>query len=57
MIFFRVSSLISPPPDSLHKPDDDEDIESRAVTVAEAKSMVGRGDIVDLKTAYGLTLI
>jgi hypothetical protein len=27
------------------------------VTIAEAKSMAARGDIVDLKTAYALTLI
>ena len=26
-------------------------------TVAEAKAMAERGDIIDLKTAYGLTLI
>ena len=29
----------------------------RRLTVAEAKAMVARGEIVDLKTAYGLTLI
>ena len=57
MIFFRVSDLRAPAPSSTHTPDDDEDIQVRAFTVTEARAMVERGDIVDLKTAYGLTLI
>lgn len=57
MVFFRLSDLRSPPPDSRHTPDEDEDIESRRVTIAEARSMVARGEIVDLKTAFGLTLL
>ena len=57
MIFFRVSGLRPPPPDSTHKPDDDEDIESRAMSPTDAKAMVKRGEIIDLKTAYALTLI
>ena len=57
MIFFRVSRLQSPSPDSPRKPDDDEDIERRAMTIAEAKAMVARGEVSDLKTAYALTLI
>ena len=57
MIFYRVSGLKTPPADSPNKPDEDEDIESRAMTIADAKAMVMRGEIVDLKTAYALTLI
>ena len=57
LVFFRCSDLRTPPPDSPHKPDDDEYIETKVVTVAEAKAMVERGEIRDLKTAYGLTLI
>jgi ADP-ribose pyrophosphatase len=57
MIFFRVSGLRAPAPDSPHQPDDDENIETRPMPPAEAKAMVGRGEIVDLKTAYALTLI
>ena len=57
MIFFRVSHLRQPPPDSPHKPDEDEDIQARSVTVTEARAMVALGKIVDLKTAYALTLI
>lgn len=57
MIFFRLSDLQAPPVDSIHKPDEDEDIESRRVTIAEARAMAARGEIVDLKTAFALTLI
>jgi ADP-ribose pyrophosphatase len=57
LIFFRASDLQPPPPDSPNKPDEDEDIESRAMSVAEARAMLARGEIVDLKTAYALTLI
>jgi ADP-ribose pyrophosphatase len=57
LIFFRVSDLRPPAPDSPHKPDDDEDIQAQAFTIADAKAMAARGEIIDLKTAYGLTLI
>lgn len=57
LIFYRVSDLREPPPDSPHKPDEDEDISARPVTVADARAMLARGEIVDLKTAYALTLL
>lgn len=57
LIFFRVSDLRAPAPDSPHHPDEDEDIETRVVSLADARAMVERGEIVDLKTAYALTLI
>ena len=57
LIFFRVSDLRPPPPDSPNKPDEDEDITTRTVPVAEVRAMLARGEIVDLKTAYALTLI
>ena len=57
LIFFRVSDLREPPHGSPHKPDEDEDIHAQAFTIAEARAMVARGEIVDLKTAYGLTLV
>jgi ADP-ribose pyrophosphatase len=57
LIFFRVSDLRPPAPDSTRHADEDEDIEVCAVTVDDARAMVARGDIVDLKTAYGLTLL
>ena len=57
LIFFRVSDLRAPSPDSPHHPDEDEDIHAQLFTVSEARAMVARGEIVDLKSAYGLTLI
>ena len=57
MIFFRVSGLRPPAANSTHKPDDDEEITTRAMSAGDAKAMVARGEIVDLKTAYALTLI
>jgi ADP-ribose diphosphatase len=57
MIFFRATDLQPPPPDSPHKPDEDENIKVRVFTTEEAKGMATRGEIVDLKTAYGLTLL
>jgi ADP-ribose pyrophosphatase len=57
LIFFIARRLTPPPPDSPHHPDEDEYIEKKTVSLAEARDMVARGDIVDLKTAYGLTLI
>jgi ADP-ribose pyrophosphatase len=57
LIFFSVSGLRSPDPDSLRQPDDDEDIHAQVFMIEEAKAMAARGEIIDLKTAYGLTLI
>lgn len=57
LIFFRVSDLRPPAPDSTRRPDADEAIHAEPFTVAEARAMVARGEIIDLKTAYGLTLI
>jgi hypothetical protein len=56
-VFYRATELRPPAPDSVHKPDDDEDIRVNPVTLAEARQMVARRDIVDLKTAYALTLV
>ena len=55
--FFRASELRAPAPDSPHEPDPDEDITAQSITIAEARAMVARGEIIDLKTAYALTLI
>jgi ADP-ribose pyrophosphatase len=57
MIFFKLSDLTPSPADSPHTPDADEDIETRVVAVADARAMAARGEIVDLKTAFALTLI
>jgi 8-oxo-dGTP pyrophosphatase MutT (NUDIX family) len=57
LIYFRVSDLRPPAPDSPHRPDADEDIEPQVFTIGEARAMAARGEIIDLKTLYGLTLI
>jgi ADP-ribose pyrophosphatase len=57
LLFFRATVLRPPAPTSRHAPDDDEDLHAQAFTVEQARAMVARGDIVDLKTAYGLTLL
>ena len=56
LVFFRASSFTEAGPDSPFHADADEDISTRAVTLAEARAMVARGEIEDLKTAFGLTL-
>ena len=57
LIYFRLSDLRPRPAHSLHRPDEDEEISARTFSLVEAKAMAARGEIVDLKTAYGLTLV
>lgn len=55
MIFYKLTDL-SEPGGEIHK-DEDEQIEPRTFSIAEARQMVARGEIVDMKTVVGLTLI
>src|SRR4029079_8747584 len=57
LIFFRVSELSPPAPDSTRTPDEDEYSQVQPYPIAAAKEMVTTGQIRDLKTAYALTLI
>ena len=57
MIFFRCDNLHPPAADSTARKDDDEEIEPRTFTLAEARALVSSGEIVDLKTLAGLSLI
>ena len=57
MMFYRVSELQVPPAESRHAPDEDEEITAASFTVTEARAMARRGEILDLKTAFALTLI
>ncbi len=57
MIYCRCDDLRPPAPDSTVRKDEDEEIEPRTFTVAEARAMVASGEIVDLKTMAGLTLL
>src|SRR5215218_9306574 len=55
MVFFRVSALEKT--DEQAHVDEDEDIEARTFELREAREMVRRGQIVDMKTVVGLALI
>jgi ADP-ribose pyrophosphatase len=57
MIFFRCTDLQPPAADSAAHRDEDEDLEPRTFDIDEARRLVHSGEIVDLKTAIGLTLI
>jgi ADP-ribose pyrophosphatase len=57
MIFFRCLELGPPASTSTAHKDADEDIEPRTFTLKEARAMVESGEIVDMKTAVGLTLV
>ena len=55
MIFFRLSGLTRP--EQAAAVDEDEDIEPKTFTLADAREMVRRGEIVDMKTVVGLMLV
>lgn len=57
MIFFRCSDLRSPATDSAVQKDEDEELEPERFTVEQARRLVATGEIVDMKTAAGLTLL
>lgn len=56
LVFFRATDFVEAGDDSPFHADDDENIETRAFSIEEARAMVARGEIEDLKTAFGLTL-
>ena len=55
MVFFRLSGLEKT--DEQAEVDEDEDIETRVFELRDAREMVRRGEIQDMKTLVGLTLI
>jgi ADP-ribose diphosphatase len=55
MVFFKASSLETPPEKAMQ--DEDEDIEVKMFLVGEARDMMRRGEISDMKTLVGLRLI
>jgi ADP-ribose pyrophosphatase len=57
MIFYRCSDLRPPAADSTAKKDEDEEIEPRTFTLDAARALLASGEIIDLKTAVGLTLL
>ena len=57
MIYYRCSDLVPPAADSAAQKDEDEDIEPRTFSLEEARALIANGEIVDLKTVAGLSLI
>ena len=55
MLFFRLAGLEQPTTTAAQ--DEDEDIEVKTFELREAREMIRRGEIVDMKTLVGLTLI
>ncbi len=55
MIFFRLSGFSVP--EAQAEQDEDEDIEVQVFDIRDVRDMVRRGDITDMKTVVGLTLV
>jgi ADP-ribose pyrophosphatase len=55
MVFFRVSSLEEP--NEAAELDEDEDIEAKTFELRDAREMIRRGEITDMKTVAGLAMI
>ena len=55
MVFFRVSGLEQT--DEPAQVDEDEDIEPRTFDLRDAREMIRRGEITDMKTVVGLSLL
>ena len=57
MNFYRADGLREPTADETARPDEDEDIETRAFSQADLQRMIAAGEIIDLKTVAGLALL
>lgn len=57
MIFFRCDDLRPPAHDSTARPDADEEIEPHEMSVDEARALIRSGEVIDLKTVAGLSLL
>ncbi len=58
MLFYRLTGLAAPNPDGpLAEQDEDEDLRVQVFTVEQARDLVRQGEVVDLKTVYGFTLL
>jgi ADP-ribose pyrophosphatase len=55
MVFFKATGLTRPAHEAHQDPD--EDIEPHAVPLDEARAMIARGEITDMKTIVGIGLI
>jgi ADP-ribose pyrophosphatase len=57
MIFFKATELRAPREDEEAHADEDEDIEPKAFALDDLRRMIAIGEIVDLKTAAGVSLV
>jgi ADP-ribose pyrophosphatase len=57
MNFFKLTMLAVPDSRPAASPDEDEDIRTQSFTLDEMRHMIRRGEIDDLKTVAGLTLV
>jgi ADP-ribose pyrophosphatase len=57
MNFFTLTDLAPPAGRPPASPDDDEDIRVRTFRLDEVREMIARGEIVDLKTVAGISLL
>lgn len=58
MTFYRATGLREPgPDDEKAEQDEDEDIEREAFTLERIRSMIRAGEIIDLKTVAGVSLL
>ena len=58
MTFYRATALREPGPDDQKaEQDEDEDIEKEAFTLERIRSMIRAGEIIDLKTVAGVSLL
>ncbi|MEQ1759602.1 MAG: NUDIX hydrolase [Vicinamibacterales bacterium] len=57
MHIFKATALRQPRSDETARPDDDEDIEPQAFPPAAIRRMIAAGEIIDLKTVAGLSLL
>ncbi len=57
MAFYRCTELAPPATDSTARPDDDEVIEPQTFAIDEVRQMIARGEITDMKTVVGLTML
>jgi ADP-ribose pyrophosphatase len=55
MLFYRCTDLVKPA-EAAHQ-DEDEFLEPRTFTVDEVRAMIRAGDVADMKTVVGLTLL
>ena len=57
MHFFRADGLREPTAEETARPDEDEDIETKAFSAADVWRMIANGEVIDLKTVGGLALL